>query len=169
VTTAATSAVKVVAGLETASAKLVPLLDKKDRVLATAFTLTLARLICSSGDAVQRFLPAYPGLSTLAITVTAAAAAALGKRVNPDAYATVAVVAPSTAGFLMTLFFGAMGASARLSELFKGGPALLSFALLALIMHSVFIVGVSACVSVINRLYSVVVCSMSDGWRSACV
>jgi Na+/glutamate symporter len=143
VTTAATSAVKVVAGLETASAKLVPLLDKKDRVLATTFTLVLARLICSSGDAVQRFLPAYPGLSTLAITVTAAAAASLGKRVNPDAYATVAVVAPSTAGFLMTLFFGAMGASARLSELFKGGPALLSFALLALIMHTVFIVGVS--------------------------
>jgi hypothetical protein len=59
VTTAATSAVKVVAGLETASDKLVPLLDKKDRILAT-----LARLICSSGDAVQRFLPNYPGTVT---------------------------------------------------------------------------------------------------------
>jgi hypothetical protein len=80
----------------------------------------------------------------MAITLTAAAAAALGKRVNPDAYATVAVVAPSTAGFLLTLFFGAMGASARLSELFKAGPALLSFAVLALVAHSIFIVGVSS-------------------------
>jgi hypothetical protein len=138
---AAVSGVKVAAGFEEASEKLAVLMDRKDRTLATLFTLTVARLICFAGNLFQGQFAriSYPGLATLAITFAAVATANFGKKYFPDQYACCAVCAPSTSGLLLTLFFGAIGASARFTEVFKAGPAFVSFASVALLVHMVVI------------------------------
>lgn len=147
----ATSAVKVMAKFEDPSEKLAPLLNKQDRTAATLFTLVVARIVCLFGPAAQKLLPRAGGLDTMAITLGAVFIAQLIRKVNEDALATLQVIAPSTSAFLLTVFFGAMGAQARLTELSKGGPALVTFAAIAMLVHGLVIIFGSRFVNAIAK------------------
>jgi uncharacterized membrane protein len=92
------------------------------------------------------------GAGTLVLTATSVGFGRLARRFRPHRHRAVANVAPGFAACLINVFFGAVGAGARASDIAAAGPAILFFTLLGLTVHALFILTVSMLLSRLSPL-----------------